>query len=350
MKKTGRVTIKEIAERTGFSTGAVHCAIYGKKGVSEKTRQKIMEEVERSGFQLNENASLLKRGEQQIMVVLPKIEGENAYYFRNIWQGVREAAALLSNSLFHFRYVEAAGSMRDMGKTLEAVYDAEADRIQGLITVSDNQESSTWTARFARRGIRTIVISSYEENAEDVYSVKVDHVEAGNLAGEFLRYTLVNQSGRVLVLTGDSEIYSNRVYANAFLRYLRENCPGLEPVCVAGFGKDAIDAPVREALTEGGYLGAFICNSRNTAHFCRLLEEIPQERRMVVIGTDIFSELAPYFDSGILTASIYQFNREQGKRAVEVMHSLLVGQELEPHNIEMPIGLGMRYNYRGYIN
>ena len=49
-----RITLKEIAERTGVSVGTVHCAIYGKKGVSEKTREMILREVERCNFQLNE--------------------------------------------------------------------------------------------------------------------------------------------------------------------------------------------------------------------------------------------------------------------------------------------------------
>lgn len=350
MKKTGRVTIKEIAERTGVSTGAVHCAIHGKKGVSESTRKMILEEVERSGFRLNENASLLKRGEQHVIVVLPKMAGEDAYYFRGIWQGVYEAASELSASQFRFRYIEAPFSMQEMAKALSKVYDEEADKIHGLITYSDNPEASAWTARFARRGIQTIVISSYKEEVGDVCSVKVDHTKAGKLAGEFFRYALSGQAGRLLVLTGDPDIYSHQVYANAFLSHLRESCPLLEPVCIPGLGKDRIDAPLRQALAEGGYRGAFICNSRNTIHFCRVVEEYPQNRGMITVGTDVFRELTPYFENGILSASICQSNKEQGAQAVEMMHSLLAGTGQRVTMKEMPIGLAMKYNYEFYTS
>ena len=38
-----RVTIKEIAAEAGVSTGTVHRALYGKKGLSEQTRQQILD-------------------------------------------------------------------------------------------------------------------------------------------------------------------------------------------------------------------------------------------------------------------------------------------------------------------
>lgn len=348
VEKATRVTIKEIAERTGVSTGAVHCAIYGKKGVSEKTRQIILDEVERSGYRMNESASLLKRGEQQIMVVLPQMAAEDAYYFRSIWHGIRQAAA--QHSLFQFRYIETPYSMQDMAKELSCVYDEEVENIHGLITFSDDQEASNWTARFVRRGVQTIVISSYKDESGGVYSVKVDHVKAGKLAGEFFQYALRNQSGKLLVLTGDAEIYSHQKYAEAFLSYMKKHCPLLEPVCIPGLGRDAIDAPLQQALATGQYLGAFICNARNTIHFCQVMEQFPQNHSMINVGTDVFCELKPYFDNGTLSASIYQSNKEQGMRAVEMMQSLLVGTGPKEHLVEMPIGLVMKYNYEFYIS
>ena len=44
-----RVTIKEIAAEAGVSTGTVHRALYGKKGLSEQTRQQILDLCARRG-------------------------------------------------------------------------------------------------------------------------------------------------------------------------------------------------------------------------------------------------------------------------------------------------------------
>ena len=47
-----KVTLKEIAQKTGVSLGTVHRAIYNKSGISEATRKRILEEVERSNYRL----------------------------------------------------------------------------------------------------------------------------------------------------------------------------------------------------------------------------------------------------------------------------------------------------------
>ena len=87
-----KVTLKEIAQKTGVSLGTVHRAIYNKSGISEATRKRILEEVERSNYQVDEAASVLKRGAKKVMVVLPKPQNEDRFYFRGIWRGIREAA------------------------------------------------------------------------------------------------------------------------------------------------------------------------------------------------------------------------------------------------------------------
>ncbi len=350
MKNERRVTLKEIAARTGVSVGTVHCAIYGKKGVSEKTRKIILEEVKKSNFHLNENASLLKRGVQNVMVVLPKMEGEDGFYFRGIWEGIKKTAEGLSRSHFQFRYMEVDYRLDEISQALAKVYDEEADNIQGLITVSDNQEANVWAARFGRMGIPTVLISSYKEKAKNVYSVKVNHDKAGKLAGEFLYHTLRGKPGKVLVLTGNTDIYSNRKYVTAFLNYMREHCDWLDMVCVPGFGAENIDVSVRQALEGENFIGAFICNARNTMQFCKIAEDYDQCRDMIVVGTDVFHELSPYFENGVLTASIYQCNREQGSRAVGMLQELLSGTEKPEAVEEMPIGLVMKYNYEFYVS
>ena len=40
-----RITIKDIAERAGVSIGSVHCALYGKPGVGDATRERIRADI-----------------------------------------------------------------------------------------------------------------------------------------------------------------------------------------------------------------------------------------------------------------------------------------------------------------
>ncbi|MCI8854090.1 MAG: LacI family transcriptional regulator [Lachnospiraceae bacterium] len=345
-----RITIKELAERTGVSVGTVHCAIHGKKGVSEKTREMILQEARRCNFQLNENASLLRRGAQNVAVVLPKAQGEERYYFRGIWEGIRKEADNLQGNPLNFQYVESEYSLDEISQELMDLYDREIESIQGLITVSDDKDASAWARRFGRLGIPTVLISSYKKEESYVNSVKVDHEKAGKLAGEFLYYALQGKKGKILFLTGSNRIFSNTRYMGAFQKYMEEYCPEKELICVPGFGKEEIEKRVRIVLEKEKPLAAFACNARNTIHLCKLVEEYPDLSGMLMVGTDVFRELVPYFENGILTASIYQYNREQGAKAVEILYHQICGKTRDVCEEELPIGLVMKYNYESYVS
>lgn len=345
-----RVTLKEIAERTGVSVGTVHCAIYGKKGVSEKTREMILQEVERCNFQLNESASLLRRGVQDVAVVLPAAKDEDRYFFRGIWEGVQTAAASLQAHPLRFRFIESEYSQTDISKELMRLYDEEVESIQGLITISDDKEAGQWARRFGRLGIPTVLISSYKKEESFVNSIRVDHEKAGKLAAEFLCYALRGKEGKVLFLPGNPDIFSNARYAGAFRDYMAEHCPEKELICIPGFGRAGVEEKIKAVLAGEKPLAAFVCNARNTILLCKLVEECPEQSDMLIIGTDVFRELVPYFENGTLTASIYQSSREQGAKAVEILSRQMGGVTRDVCEEEMPIGLVMKYNCEFYVS
>lgn len=83
-----RVTIKEIAAEAGVSTGTVHRALYGKKGLSEQTRQQILDLCARRGYRANSAASALKRSALRIAAAFPGPQEENSYFYSSVWHGL----------------------------------------------------------------------------------------------------------------------------------------------------------------------------------------------------------------------------------------------------------------------
>ena len=57
--RSGRVTIRDIAERAGVSKGAVSYALNGRPGVSEDTRERILEIARELGWYPNRAARAL---------------------------------------------------------------------------------------------------------------------------------------------------------------------------------------------------------------------------------------------------------------------------------------------------
>ena len=347
--KSGKPTIKEIAARTGVSIGTVHRAIYGKEGVGEETRKRILEEVERMNYHVDEAASSLKRKALTIAVVLPRTQGEDRFYFRGIWEGVKQAAADLGKYKVEFRYFESEYSLDKMANELQRIYDTILDDIDGLITISDSEDSNEWIARFYKQGVTVVLVSSYGRVENYFCSIKVEHEKAGRLAAEYMRDTCSTRPGKLLVLTGNRDIFSNRRYADAFLTQMKEYDAGRGIICVDGFGYDEINGRCREILAGEQIAGIFACNARNTYTMCGILQDMGQEQ-VFFIGTDVFYELKPYFDRGVINASIYQYNREQGKRAVEILYQYLISGSRERGREYLPIGLVLRNNSEYFMN
>lgn len=341
--KNGKPTIKEIAARTGVSIGTVHRAIYGKEGVGEETRKRILQEVKRLNYHVDEAASSLKRKVMNIAVVLPQAYDEEQFYFRGIWEGIKQVAADIGKFKVNFLYFESEYCLDKMAMALQQVYDSILDDIHGLITISDSEDSNEWIARFYKQGITVVLVSSYGRIENYFCSIKVDHEKAGKVAAEFMKDACANQKGKMLVLTGNRDIFSNQHYADSFLRQMREYDQDRELICIDGFGHEEIEENCREILKREQIVSIFACNARNTYTVCRILQSMKKEE-IIFVGTDVFHELKPYFDNGVINASIYQYNKEQGIRAAEIIYRYLTSGSRERGQEFLPIGLILKSN------
>lgn len=121
----GRVTIRDIALLAGVSSGTVHRALYGKKGVGEEVRARVLAIARQQGFTLNTAASALKRGPLRIAACFPAPQGEDRYFYTDVWQGLRDyfaEEAALNLTLLEYPFAEggqAAALAAAMGETAD---------------------------------------------------------------------------------------------------------------------------------------------------------------------------------------------------------------------------------------
>ena len=66
------MTIKDLAEKTGYGVATISRVLNNQPNVSEKARQIIMQAVDESGFQLNSNAKQLKQQHSTSILVVVK--------------------------------------------------------------------------------------------------------------------------------------------------------------------------------------------------------------------------------------------------------------------------------------
>lgn len=81
------MTIKDLAEKTGYAVGTVSRALNGHPNVSEKARQTILQAARESGFELNINAKQLKQ--QHATSILVVVKGTSNELFGELVESVQ---------------------------------------------------------------------------------------------------------------------------------------------------------------------------------------------------------------------------------------------------------------------
>ncbi len=345
-----QIRLKDIAELVGTSTISVHRAIYGKPGISDELRAKILEEVKRQKYEINESASTLRRTEYQVAILLPKPDQEERFFFGPIWNAIRNKLPEYEKQKVKFKLIENENGLLGMDTALKELYDNE-DVLHGLITVCENEESSEWLERFIKRGTKVIAISDSLVEQKKWRHIMASKYTMGALGGAFVSHILRNQKGKILLLSGEKRVISNYKLGKGFFGSLKEMNPECEICEVSGFSLKYMEQNPFENLTE--YIAVVACNARLTYELCCAVKREGLSGKIPVLGMDVFEELREFFDDGTLTATVYQSAREQGSYALEYLYKDLSDADsvanAEGTFVELPCCLVMKQNYQYYL-
>lgn len=348
-----KVTIRDIAEKTGTSVTSVHRAIYGGKGISDRLRQKILFEVERSNYQMDEAASMLRRGQFHITVLLPEAARQERFYYRGLWDGIYRGAEQLKKNKVKVTFVETTCGAGHMGEALEKLYDETDEGLHGLVTLCDDEVSARWLQRFMGRGTKIALIDRGVEIDHLCCCLEVSSRDMAHLAANMMHF-LVGQEeeGTLVLVNGPESRISYKVYGNAIRERFEELCPGLKLVTLNGYEIEESREKLLQILEKEKVCGIVASCARATYWICEMLADIEKEKRPHMVGTDVFAELAPYFEDGILEAVIYQNHREHGETALKILYEHLCNPRPsgeETTETQVPLSLVLKENYKYFL-
>lgn len=92
------MTIKDLAEKTGYAVGTVSRALNGHPNVSEKAREVILRTAEECGFQLNTNAKQLKQ--QHATSIQVVVKGTSNELFSELVESIQNLMAATQYPLY----------------------------------------------------------------------------------------------------------------------------------------------------------------------------------------------------------------------------------------------------------
>ncbi len=337
-----RVTMREIAERTGVSVNTVHKALTGKPGVSDAMRKRIMDCAEQLGYRRNANASNLRRTKIRVAVVVPSPEGEGRYYYSYLWRGIEAYEETAESVLiFEGRPYPTGG----YGTALEQLIQdmKEGLHIDGMLAYAPSDgHALELLSSLGAQGIPIELLDGDQEIPGRLGCMVADYATAGRLMAEQAANILPEAAQEILVLGGDRQVRSHAEVLEGFSEGLQEIAPQhrIETLFGAHGKIEELSRAVRAALADEEPALACSVFAVGTEVLCQALDEEGLAGRLPVIGNDLFPESVHALLCGTLTNAIYKDPVGLAHQAMDALcsHLLSGGEQPEPlrrGNVEM---------------
>ena len=206
------MTIKDLAEKTGYGVGTVSRALNGHPNVSEKARRAILQAAEESGFQINLNAKHLKQHAKSILVI---VKGTSNELFSEMVERIQSLVAQTEYPLY-VDYMD-----EDSNEVLQAVSLCREKKPLGILFLGGN--SRNFQADFHRISIPCVLVSNDASGLPfpNLSSVSTDDRQAARCAMDSL---IALGHRRFVIVGGDREVSdTSRLRYEGCLQSLRNH-------------------------------------------------------------------------------------------------------------------------------
>jgi LacI family transcriptional regulator len=331
-----------IAEMANVSIGTVDRALHGRGGIKEATRKRILQIAEQIGYSPNLAARALsvRKARVRIGVCMPK---EIHFFYDQLWGGVLDEARRLTQLGIEFEN----RPVQTLGEGDKEVFQQLVERgVDGIILTAGSPKDLTPLINEAEeKGLRVVCVSTDAPESKRSSIVCVEPYLNGSLAGELMG-KFVPPGSKVAVVAGMLTTEDHRKKTDGFSEGFLRQCPRGEIVSVVEGHEEEEESfeKTSELLRRFPTLDGLYVNTVNCLPVCRALGARGFEGKVRLITTDLFAEMAPYFQKGIITASIYQHPYRQGQIAVRLITDNLTNKVHFPPAVHLSPGVVMSSN------
>ena len=183
------MTIKDLAEKSGYSVATVSRVLNNHPNVSEKAREEISRLVSECGFQINTNARQLKQHANSILVV---VKGTSNEMFAEMIETI-QAQIDKTHYPLHVDYMDEDGN-----EVLRAVQLSREKKPLGILFLGGN--SRNFLKDFGKIEIPCVLVSNDASGLpfDNLSSVSIDDRQAARCAMD----SLIAQGHRKIVIVG----------------------------------------------------------------------------------------------------------------------------------------------------
>ena len=341
-----KVSIKDIASKSGVSIGTVDRVIHQRGEVSEKTRKKVLNVIEKLNYQPNLIArSLASKKKLRLAILLPNANSDNEYwYFPQV--GIKKA---LNEIHDHGPVVHQLsfdqGNRKQFLDQLEKLESLEYDGLLSAAIFPDE------LGEFidCHRKSKSIILVDTNIPGSGIDFVGQDAIKSGHVAGRLIELlTATYDKSKILIPKLVSNPQSMPILLKrieGFKQYFKsaENPPVINEVTITIRSHQKSIPELQEILSQG-YQAVFVPNSRSYL----VSENTPTKINM--IGYDLIDQNVKLLSEGGIDFVISQQPERQGYMAVMRLFNKLIGKTNSTIQYHLPIDILMKENVENYIN
>lgn len=349
--ETGKIRIKDIAERAGVSVGTVDRVLHNRPNVSPRALEKVKRALEEMDYKPNMYASALAYNKTyRFFCLIPKHESE-AY-----WQEVEEGA---NAACEHYRDFNISNKVlyynrfapESFAKMMNEILKQEPD---GIIIVPTRLDVSRRYADIMHeRQIPFILLDSYMPDLKPLAFYGQDSFASGYYAARILMMLAPNEKQIMLMKQMRNGNVASKQQENretGFRHYMHDHFPSVEILEVnlsLDVKREQYDAILEKFFNEHPLVHHCITfNSK--AHLVGDYLLKSNRRNIQIMGYDMVPKNAECVSQGSISFLIAQHAYLQGYACVDTLFSAIVlKKEVDPVNY-MPIELLSKENIEYY--
>lgn len=217
-------TVHDLAEAAGVSLATIDRVLNGRSGVREKTRNRVLEAMDRIGYVRDVAAANLARQRFYDFDFIVPVN-DNAF-MQALRAEIVAAQARAGLERTRIRLVDVPAF--DDEALEEALASALQRKPDGVAFVAiDSDRIVTAVSALRAEGIGTVtIVSDLAEQSRDHY-VGIDNVAAGRSAASLLGRFLTGADGTVAILAGSLSVRDHRQRLDGFLAVMQSEFPNL---------------------------------------------------------------------------------------------------------------------------
>jgi LacI family transcriptional regulator len=350
-KDTELTGVKEIARRANVSIGTVDRVIHDRKGVSQKTKDKINAIIQELDYQPNIFARRLASKKQlKFAVLIPKVSAETDYWNAPLL-GIDQASTEVSPygiAVENYLY-----DLNDKNSFLQQIGKIDLSDVQGvLLAPIFIEESEHFLRKLERRKIPYVFINSDIQGHDSLSYIGPNLYQSGYLSAHLMKY-LIKKEDTILIVNISHEIDNQHHLLRkeqGFRNYFTDNRLD-NPIIKLDIKKtdySFVSSSLSKLLKTTTVGAIFVTNSR-VSTVAKYLKK-NEGNHPTVIGFDYTKENLSFLKEGVIDFLICQKPREQGYKGIIALYQYIVhGKNAEKNNF-MPIDIITSENCDFYIN